>query len=89
MSLKSICVFMILECFYSLLLLLKKKVVFTVFYVYDYIIQSSEQRCIPILIVLKIASGSIAAYSCERILRRPIIRFQGILLLVHYKFFFC
>lgn len=44
MSLKSICVFMILECFYSLLLLLKKKVVFTVFYVYDYIIQSSEQR---------------------------------------------
>jgi len=25
-------------------LLLKKKVVFTVFYVYDYIIQSSEQR---------------------------------------------
>ena len=27
----------------------------------------------PILIVLKIAYGSIAAYSCERILRRPTI----------------
>ena len=33
---------------------------------------------IPIFMVLNIASGSIAAYSWDNILRKPIIRFQGI-----------
>ena len=64
MSLKSICVFMILECFYSLLLLLKKKVVFTFSMSMTILFRVVSRGGIPILIVLKIASGSIAAYSC-------------------------